>query len=74
MPVTKEHIETAKVRARDYGATRLVIFGSGVDDPENARDLEWERMRIGLAEARPVFDRFREQVDHFLDELDGDGE
>lgn len=40
MPVTDEHIETAKAIARRYGATRMVIFGSAVDDPENARDLD----------------------------------
>lgn len=40
MPVTDEHIETAKAIARRYGATRMVIFGSAVDDPESARDLD----------------------------------
>ena len=32
-------------------------------------DLDWERMRMGLEEARPVFDHFREQVERFLAEL-----
>jgi len=40
MPVTDEHIETAKAIAREYGATRMVVFGSAVEDPENARDLD----------------------------------
>lgn len=40
MPVTQEHIDTAKAIARRYGATRMVIFGSAVDDPEHARDLD----------------------------------
>ena len=40
MPVTDEHIETAKAIVHDYGATRRVVFGSAVDDPENARDLD----------------------------------
>jgi hypothetical protein len=35
-----------------------------------ARDLEWERMRAGLEEARPVFDHFREQVEVFLTDLE----
>jgi predicted nucleotidyltransferase len=26
--------------AREYGATRLVLFGSAADDPESARDLD----------------------------------
>lgn len=40
MPVTSEHIETAKSIARRYGATRMILFGSAVDDPEHARDLD----------------------------------
>ena len=40
MPVTEEHLETAKAIARRYGATRMVVFGSAVDDPEHARDLD----------------------------------
>ena len=32
-------------------------------------DLDWERMRMGSEEARPVFDHFREQVERFLAEL-----
>ncbi len=40
MSVTEEHIETAKSIARRYGATRMVIFGSAVDDPDHARDLD----------------------------------
>lgn len=40
MPVTDENIETAKAIARQYGATRMVVFGSAVDDPEHARDLD----------------------------------
>lgn len=38
-----------------------------------ALELEWERMRVGLEEARPVFDRFREQVEQFLSDLNEDG-
>jgi predicted nucleotidyltransferase len=40
MPVRPEHIETVKRLAREYGATRLVVFGSAADDPETARDLD----------------------------------
>ena len=37
-------------------------------------DLEWERMRMGVEEARPVFDQFREQVEQYLEELGEEGE
>jgi len=34
------------------------------------RELEWDRMREGLQEARPVFDHFRDRVEQFLAGLD----
>jgi predicted nucleotidyltransferase len=40
MPVIDEHIEAAKAIARQYGATRMVVFGSAVNDPEHAHDLD----------------------------------
>ena len=40
MAVTPEHIEKAKAIARDYRATRLVLFGRAAHDPEAARDLD----------------------------------
>jgi predicted nucleotidyltransferase len=40
MSIRPDHIETAKALAREYGATRMVVFGSAADDPENARDLD----------------------------------
>lgn len=40
MPVTEHHLEQAVRIARDYGATRVVLFGSAVDRPAEARDLD----------------------------------
>jgi predicted nucleotidyltransferase len=40
MPVTEKHIEKAKEIARAYGARRLILFGRGQTDPEQARDLD----------------------------------
>jgi len=34
------------------------------------RELEWDRMREGLQEARPVFEHFRDRVEQFLGGLD----
>ena len=76
MPVTEEHIETAKAVARRYGATRMVVFGSAVDDPEHARDLDLAieggdlRARGGREETHLVLDYLREQVERFLAELE----
>jgi predicted nucleotidyltransferase len=40
MPVTQHHLQQAVEIARDFGATRLVLFGSAVEDPVHARDLD----------------------------------
>ncbi len=40
MPVTQEDLETAKEVARRYGASRLIVFGRGQNDPARARDLD----------------------------------
>ena len=40
MNIRKEQIEKAVVLAKEYGATRLLLFGSLLEDPENARDLD----------------------------------
>ena len=40
MPVTKHHLQQAVELARAYGANRVVLFGSAVDDPAHARDLD----------------------------------
>ncbi|MDT0631084.1 nucleotidyltransferase domain-containing protein [Rubrivirga sp. S365] len=38
--MTADHIDTAARIARDFGATRVVLFGSAVDHPAHARDLD----------------------------------
>ena len=40
MAIQQEQIERAVALARDYGATRLILFGSAATDPEQARDLD----------------------------------
>lgn len=40
MPVTRDQIDRAVEVARRYGATRVLLFGSAVDHPETARDLD----------------------------------
>jgi predicted nucleotidyltransferase len=40
MAVTQEHIEIAIKLAKEYGATRILLFGSALYDPENANDLD----------------------------------
>ena len=35
-----DHIHTAVRIARDFGATRVVLFGSALDRPAQARDLD----------------------------------
>ena len=40
MAVLQEQIEQAIALAKEYGATRLILFGSAASNPEQARDLD----------------------------------
>jgi predicted nucleotidyltransferase len=40
MSIRQEDIARAIAIAKEYGATRLMLFGSGVTSPEQARDLD----------------------------------
>jgi len=40
MAVNKWQIEKIISRAKAYGATRLILFGSAVDNPDTARDID----------------------------------
>ena len=47
MPVTQDHLERAVQIARDYGATKVILFGSALDRPEQARDLDLAVAGVG---------------------------
>ncbi len=40
MHVTPDHIAHIIARAKDYGARRLILFGSALDTPEEANDID----------------------------------
>jgi len=40
MAFNPEHLKTITALAKDYGATRLILFGSAQSSPESARDLD----------------------------------
>ena len=40
MPVTQQQIDKAVEIAKEYGATKVLLFGSALEDPENANDLD----------------------------------
>lgn len=40
MPITKENIETAIEMAKEFGAKKLLLFGSALDNPSEANDLD----------------------------------
>ena len=40
MAIQQEHIDKVISLARSYGATRLILFGSAAERPEEARDLD----------------------------------
>ena len=40
MPITQAQIEKIVSLARSYGATRLILFGSIIETPTEARDVD----------------------------------
>ena len=62
MPITEDQIDQAVRIARDYGATRVVLFGSALDRPAHARDLDlavegvggWEFFGLGATIDRAI--------------------
>lgn len=40
MAITQTHIDKAIELAKQFGATKLLIFGSAYSDPKNANDLD----------------------------------
>ena len=41
MAIEKTHLDRAVSLAKAFGATRLILFGSAVNDPERARDIDF---------------------------------
>lgn len=40
MAFSNQQLEKITVLARDYGVTSLILFGTALDDPESARDID----------------------------------
>ncbi|MCX7000457.1 MAG: DNA polymerase III subunit beta [Candidatus Sumerlaeota bacterium] len=40
MPITALHIQNSIRMAIDFGAKRIILFGSASENPDNARDLD----------------------------------
>ena len=40
MPITQEQIEKIVSLAKPYGAVRLILFGSVLEEPNEARDID----------------------------------
>ncbi|MBM4140359.1 MAG: DNA polymerase III subunit beta [Nitrospira sp.] len=40
MAITQAQIEKITSLAKSYGANRLILFGSALEDPEGAKDLD----------------------------------
>ena len=49
MSISAQTLRTAVELARSYGASRVLLFGSALDDPENAQDLDLATDIPGLA-------------------------
>ena len=40
MPITQSQIEKIVSLSKSYGATRLILFGSAIETPAQARDID----------------------------------
>jgi predicted nucleotidyltransferase len=40
MTITETHLNHIIRRAQDFGATRLILFGSALETPENVNDID----------------------------------
>lgn len=40
MKVTQETLDYIVKRAKDFGAKKVILFGSALEDPEHARDID----------------------------------
>ena len=49
MPVTSDHLRTAVELAQQFGAQKVILFGSALTDPEEAQDLDLACDVPGLA-------------------------
>lgn len=49
MPITSDHLRTAVKLARQFGAHKVILFGSALTNPEKARDLDLACDVPGLA-------------------------
>lgn len=67
MTILQEHLDRAVELARSYGATRLILFGSALDRPDEANDLDlacdgvdgWKLYELGAQ----MEDELRVQLD-----------
>ena len=67
MPVMKSVLDRCAVIAREFGATRLILFGSAAESPETARDLDlacegvegWDLFRL----AAKLEDELKTRID-----------
>lgn len=63
--IDNTYIQRAIHLAKDYGATRLILFGSALESPESARDLDlacdgvsgWKLYELGAKNIRVVYTR-----------------
>ena len=40
MAIRERHLKKAVMLAKSFGATRLILFGSALNNPEDARDID----------------------------------
>ena len=67
MAVEQWQVDRAVERLREAGATRVVLFGSAVDSPETARDLDLACAGIPLWPLLGLAEDLRHELGAWLD-------
>lgn len=49
MIITQQHVDTIIRRAKEYGATKVILFGSALESPGDAQDIDLAADIPGLA-------------------------
>jgi predicted nucleotidyltransferase len=63
MAVRQSDVERAVALAREYGATRVILFGSGAQDPAGAHDLDLACEGVGGWKLYALGARLEEELD-----------
>ncbi|MBL8025420.1 MAG: hypothetical protein JNL74_03370 [Fibrobacteres bacterium] len=72
--VTQAQLEKCVTIAKKYGVKKLVLFGSAVDDPVNARDIDFICTGVNGLELLRMVGEMENEISVLVDAVPGDQE